>query len=143
MPKEEGVTGWGFVQAIWAFLNEVFDHAAPAMAEYGLHQKALVLLALLDKGDTPQELAHLLRTPPSTLSHLLKEMEEKGLIQRSLGVQDKRRFHFVRTARGEAALGAGRDAINAAILLRMQGLSPDERGVVEQSLPLLHRMLQM
>jgi DNA-binding MarR family transcriptional regulator len=143
MSSEAGVTGWGFVQTIWAYLNEVFDFAAPVMSEYGLHQKALVLLALLDKGDTPQELAHLLRTPPSTLSHLLKEMETKGLIHRSLGVQDKRKFHFIRTARGDAALEAGRNAIDTAMCLRMQKLSPEEQAIMEQSLPLLRRMLEM
>ncbi|MBC8139334.1 MAG: MarR family transcriptional regulator [Fibrella sp.] len=141
MDKKAGVTGWEFVQVTWAFLNEVFDHAAPVMAQYGLHQKALVLLALLDKGDSPQELAHLLRTPPSTLSHLLKELEDKELIHRSLGVSDKRKFHFVRTERGNTALREGREAINEAIALRLGNLTPEERSIVEQALPLIPRLL--
>jgi DNA-binding MarR family transcriptional regulator len=133
-------TGWELVVGAWEFLNAVFDHAAPAMAEHGLHQKSLVLLALLDKGDTPQQLAHLLRTPAPTLSHMLKELEGRGLIARSLDAADRRRFRLRRTAAGDRALAAGVAAINEAASSRLACLSDAEREVVAGAVLLLPRL---
>lgn len=132
--------GWRIAEIAWAFLNAVFDHAAPVMAGYGLHQKSLVLLALLDRGDSPQELAHLLRTPPSTLSHLLRELEEKKLIERAIDAHDRRRFRLRRTPAGDEALAAGIAAVNEAVAGRLDGLTGEERGTLERALPLLARL---
>jgi DNA-binding MarR family transcriptional regulator len=138
---DNGYTGWDVGRTLWGVLNALFDHAEPVMAQYGLHQKALVLLAVLEFKDTPQELAHLLRTPPSSLSYLLREMEAKGLIARSVDTHDKRKFRFVRTPLGEEGFRAGREAINEAVAERLSDLSEAERAVLIQALPLLNRLL--
>ncbi len=134
------ITGWQLVEGVWGFLNVVFDHACPVLDKHGLHQKSLVLLALLDVADTAQELAALLRTPASSLSYLLREMEEKGLISRTIDAHDKRKFRFVRTPKGDTAHEAGRDAINAAVAERLATLSDHERRTLQDALPLLNRL---
>ncbi|MBC8140709.1 MAG: winged helix DNA-binding protein [Armatimonadetes bacterium] len=139
-PDKMEITGWQLVEGVWGFLNVVFDHACPVLDKHGLHQKSLVLLALLNVADTAQELARLLRTPSSSLSYLLKEMEEKGLIERTIDARDKRKFRFVRTPKGDAAHEAGRDAINAAVAERFAALSDDEQRTLKAALPLLHRL---
>lgn len=135
-----GITGWSLVKATWSFLNVVFDHSAPVLAHWGLHQKSLVLLALLDLGDTPQELAHLLRSPASTLSSMLRELEDKGLIARSLDQADRRRFRLRRTAEGDRALSAGIAAIDAAVGGCLNSLGDEDRAAVTRALPLLLRL---
>jgi DNA-binding MarR family transcriptional regulator len=83
--------------------------------------KVAVLLALLDKVDTPQGLSHVLRFPASTVSHMLSELERKGFITRTLDASDKRRFRLERTPAGQQALDAGIAAINGAVAARMEG----------------------
>lgn len=139
-PEGVRIEGWALVHAAWAFLTAVFDHAAPATAAWGLHQKSLVLLALLDAGDTPQALARLLHAPPSTLSHMLRELEQRGLIERSLDVADKRRFRLRRTPEGDRALKTGVEAINRAVGERLVCLDPEEKAVVERALQLLPKL---
>ena len=126
------------VQGVWEFLNVIFDDAATVMESYGLHQKSLVLLALLDRADTPQGLAHLLRTPPSTLSHMLSELERRKLIERSLDADDKRKFRLRRTEDGQQALEEGIAAINRAMATRMERLAPSECATMAESLKLIH-----
>lgn len=137
LQNEIKISGWEWVKGAWVFLNAVFDHAAPLLSEYGLHQKSLVLLALLDKEDTPQGLAHLLRSPASSVSHLLKEVEEKGLITRAVDARDKRRFRLTRTAEGDKALQTGIEAINRAIEEKFGQLEPSQQETLSQALPLL------
>jgi len=136
------VSGWIFVQAAWGFLNNIFDHAVPVLARHGLHQKSLVLLALLDVGDTPQELAQLLRTPASTLSHMLRDLEEKNLIKRSLDAQDKRKFRLRRTTEGQKALDEGIAAVENAVAEQFAKMNSTERETLQVALPLLLRLSQ-
>jgi len=135
--NENRFEGWDLVQSAWVFLNSVFDHATPVLATYGLHQKSLVLLALLDHADTPQNLAHLLRSPASTVSHLLRETEEKGLITRTIDATDKRRFRLRRTPEGDKAMEAGIEAINQAVATRFGCFTPEQQENLRNSLPLL------
>ena len=136
-------TGWELVGSAWTFLNTIFDHAALVMTEQGLHQKSLVLLALLDRADTPQELAHLLRTPPSTLSHMLRELEEKALVARSFDAKDRRKVRLRRTEAGEIALGAGIAAINVTVAAALEHLNTEEKATLKEAIPLLLRLTVM
>lgn len=135
--NESNLSGWELTRAAWVFLNAVFDHATPVLNAYGLYQKLLVLLALLDIADTPQELAHLLRTPPSTVSHMLKEIEEKGLIVRTIDPTDKRKFRLKRTHEGDIALQAGIEAVNVAVEARLSAFDPEQQETLRKALPLL------
>ncbi|GAB4458741.1 MAG: hypothetical protein OHK0029_20340 [Armatimonadaceae bacterium] len=111
------------------------------MAQYGLHHKSLAVLALLSATDSPQEIAGMLSIPAPTLSHMLRELEEKGLIARSLDPKDKRRFRLSRTEEGEAAYQAGIETINQTIAAKMERFTPDEQELLGQALPLLARFL--
>lgn len=139
-PPENSIIGWDLIKSAWTFLNRVFDSAAPVMTDYGLHQKSLVLLALMDTGDTPQDLAHLLRTPAPTLSHMLRELEARGLIERSLDPKDKRRFRLRRTAAGDDALQAGINAVNKAMANHCAQLTESEMATLIAAIPLLVRL---
>lgn len=111
------------------------------MAQYGLHHKSLAVLALLHHADTPQEIARLLGMPAPSLSHMLRELEEKGLIARSLDTKDRRRFRLRRTDEGEAAYLAGIEAVNRIVGGTLEQFSTEEQEVLGQALPLLQRFL--
>jgi DNA-binding MarR family transcriptional regulator len=136
------VEGWNLVAMAWTFLSAIFDDTASVTAAHELHQKSLVLLALLDKVDTPQGLSNRLRFPASTVSHMLSELERKEFITRTLDASDKRRFRLERTPAGQQALDAGIAAINSAVAARMEGLSLDEQELLSRALPLLTRLVE-
>lgn len=140
--NKPAVEGWNLVVMAWTFLSAIFDDTASVTAAHELHQKSLVLLALLDKVDTPQGLSHVLRFPASTVSHMLSELERKGFITRTLDASDKRRFRLERTPAGQQALDAGIAAINGAVAARMEGLSADEQEILVRALPLLTRLVE-
>lgn len=134
--------GWDLVQVAWAFLNVVFDDAAPVTAEHGLHQRSLILLAMLDQADTPQAIAQLLRSPASTVSHMVSELERKQFIERAVDPHDKRSWRLRRTTSGQHALDGGMAAINAAVAARLHRLEPEERQALTGTLPLFARVIE-
>ncbi len=138
-PPSEPVDGWQMVIDVWTFLNFVFDAAEPVFEHHGLHQKSLVLLALLDKTGSPMELAHLLRSPASSLSSMLKEMEGKGLISRRLHPDDRRRHVLERTELGDQALADGIQAIRRCVAERVNAAPESQRAALGEAMVMLRR----
>jgi DNA-binding MarR family transcriptional regulator len=115
-------TGWDMIRVVWTFLTVVFDEVDGVLEPMGLHQKRIVLLALLDVVDTPAGLADVMRAPSPTVSHMLKDLEDSGLIERRVDQLDRRRFRLSRTEKGEDALRVGVEAINRVIDGRLNGI---------------------
>jgi DNA-binding MarR family transcriptional regulator len=136
----DGPDGWELVIDVWRFLNTVFDGAEPVFSRHGLHQKSLVLLALLDLTDSPQGLAELLRSPASSLSSLIKDVEAKGLIERRLHPDDRRRHVLTRTGSGDAALAEGVAAIRACVAREFALSSPEEKAAVGPAQRMMRRI---
>ena len=112
---------------MWLFLSHTFEAAAPSFAPLGLGFKQVVILAVLDKQDTPRDLREMLGAPASTISNLLNELERKGLIERQIHPEDRRQYRVVRTEAGEEILQAGIALVEAAIHAQMATLSPEDR----------------
>src|SRR5579859_1661407 len=55
------------------------------------------------EASTPTELAHLLGMSPTTLSAVVKRLEERGLVSRSRDREDGRRYIVQLTAKGKRA----------------------------------------
>lgn len=69
---------------------------------FSLNPGAALLLEHIAKGvKHPKELAQLLETVPPVISALLGELEDKGLIQRQIDAQDKRRVQLTLSKEGK------------------------------------------
>ena len=74
--------------------------------QYGLCLNEGMLLCSLSKTRelTSGELADLLGLTASNASKVIKSVEEKSLIERNLGREDKRKMHFSLISKGEKCL---------------------------------------
>lgn len=97
--------------------------AERAFAPLGLRPVQAFALALLgQEASYPKELAHLLDAPPSAVSVLLSDLEERGLVSRAVDPEDRRRVRLELTAEGRHTLGAVHAAwfdVNAERLSRL------------------------
>ncbi len=134
-------TGWDMIRVVWTFLTVVFDEVDGVLEPMGLHQKRIVLLALLDVVDTPAGLADVMRAPSPTVSHMLKDLEDSGLIERRVDQLDRRRFRLSRTEQGEEALRIGVEAINQVIAGRLDGIDGDRAALIRNGVGALAEIL--
>ncbi len=134
-------TGWDMIRVVWTFLTVVFDEVDGVLEPMGLHQKRIVLLALLDVVDTPAGLADVMRAPSPTVSHMLKDLEDSGLIERRVDQLDRRRFRLSRTEKGEDALRVGVEAINRVIDGRLNGIDGGRAELIRNGVGALAEIL--
>lgn len=80
------------------------EHAwQTTLEEHGLSHAGLIVLSLLDEGESSQrELAERARVQSQTMSRTLDRLERDGLITRAEHTVDRRRHVVRRTDRGDA-----------------------------------------
>jgi DNA-binding MarR family transcriptional regulator len=110
----------------------------------GLAPAKLSVLGLLRRARqpmTPGELATADGVHPQTMSRVLAELEESGLVTRARDADDARQFQIALTAAGDSALDADvrqRDRWLARAMVRE--LSPTERKVLHLAADLMERI---
>ena len=81
--------------------------AERAFGPLGLRPVQAFALALLgQEASYPKELAHLLDAPPSVISVLLSDLEGRGLLNRAVDPEDRRRVRLELTPEGSRTLDA-------------------------------------
>jgi DNA-binding MarR family transcriptional regulator len=103
------------VAALEAAVHRVLDHLAAELADLGLRQAEVNVLAQLVPG-APRPVGELVAATgqrPSTLTGVLDRLEGKGLVRRQVNPADRRSFTIGLTAPGEAAAARVRDAFDA------------------------------
>lgn len=93
----------------------------------GLRPVQAFVLALVGAEVTyPKDLAHQLDAPPSVVSVLIGDLEERGLLTRALDPSDRRRVRVELTPAGQDTLQAVQDAWLAATADSMERLSTED-----------------
>jgi len=100
--------------------NVLFDvwlvsRAATALIDEAIHESGLdadefAIYSILasTRGMTPSELARWMAAPPTTVSSYIKRFERRGHVRKAAHPEDRRSYHVLLTADGEAAhLAAG------------------------------------
>lgn len=101
--------------------------AEKAFVPMGLRPAQAFALALVGEEATyPKELAHLLDAPPSVVSGLIGDLEERGLLTRALDPSDRRRVRIELTPEGRRTLSAVQEAWLAATVDKMERLSIED-----------------
>jgi DNA-binding MarR family transcriptional regulator len=101
------VTDRSVVAALEAAVHRVLDHLASELADLGLRQAEINVLAQLAPG-TPRAVGELVAATgqrPSTLTGVLDRLERRRLVRRRVNPADRRSFTIELTASGERAAG--------------------------------------
>jgi DNA-binding MarR family transcriptional regulator len=88
------------------------------------------------------ELAACERVQPPSMTKVLAHLEERGLVQRTAHPSDKRQAIISVTQAGIDLLESERRSRNAWLSQRLAGLSPDERALLRNVVPVLDKLAE-
>jgi DNA-binding MarR family transcriptional regulator len=122
----ELVTDRSVIAALEAAVHRVLDHLAAELADLGLRQAEVNVLAQLRPGERRSvgELVTATGQRPSTLTGVLDRLERGRLVRRRVNAADRRSFTIELTARGEAAAARVHDAFAALDARVLSDLPP-------------------
>src|SRR5258708_25069442 len=92
----------------------------------GLAPRPFFLRGAVGEPPSPAVLARRMHLPPATVAYLVKQLEEKGLLERRAEPGDLRKFRVVQTAAGREALGGGTEARGFVLGEGLRRLDPKE-----------------
>lgn len=117
-----------FLQLLWAV-----EHALQAVSKrmrvrLGVTSPQRLVLRMLGRNPTlrPGDLARMLHDHPSTLTGVLRRLEEHGLIERAVDAADRRRAVLRLTPAGQAIDTVQQGTIEAAVVRALDRLSADQ-----------------
>jgi DNA-binding MarR family transcriptional regulator len=113
----------GILANLWRFVQSILDESACGLEAEGLSPKTFFLLEAAREYPFPTELARTMHLPPPTVTYMIKQLEQRGFLERKAVPGDMRRFRLVQTSAGRKALSRGKEIFSAAIrqrLLRME-----------------------
>jgi DNA-binding MarR family transcriptional regulator len=109
-----------------------------------LSDTQLAALAALEvhPGMTPSELAEHEKVQPPSITRVIASLEERGLIQRMPHTTDRRQVVLSVTDQGRDVVRKLRQLREAWLAQRLRDLSPAERAVLREALPILEKLSQ-
>ena len=117
----------GLLQKLWRIQRRLLTDARPCLSETELDPKRAFLLAQVEQGRRPSEIANRLHLPPPSVSHLLAELEAAGWLVREPDPEDRRRQRLRLTQEGRARLETARRCLESASAALLERLTPEER----------------
>lgn len=117
---------------LWRLIQAVMDDSEAGLEALGLSPKAFFLLEAVDEHPFPAVLARRMHLPPPTVTYLVKQLEEKGLLERQAEPGDLRKFRLVPTEAGRDALRRGQEALDRSLGRRLGRLDPKESAAFDR-----------
>lgn len=116
--------------------------AQPSMT---LSVAQLELLSVIDErpGSRPGELAQILRLAPNSVSTLANSLTAAGMLARASDAPDKRAVTYSLTPAGAAQVTSWRHTNTASLASALAALTPREREVIHQAMPVLNRLVSV
>ena len=115
-------------------LLSVFQDAVPELELLGLHPKAFTLLASINRFPFPNALAKHLFMPPPTITFMVKELEKKKLVRRTVVTGDLRKYRLRLTKKGEDTVEKGRAVVGKVMKRRLNRLSKTQAKALVEAL---------
>lgn len=111
---------------IWRLQRALREEMEEGLEALGLSGLEAWLLRVVDTNPHPSDAARHMGLPPPTVSHMLRRLEEKGFLERSLDSKDLRRFSFRLTEKGKSGLRQAEALMEKALRRRLARLQPEE-----------------
>jgi DNA-binding MarR family transcriptional regulator len=108
-----------------------------------LSDSQLAALAALEKHTmTPGELAEHEKVQPPSITRVIASLEERGLIQRMPHPTDRRQVVLTVTEQGRDVVRRVRELREAWLAQRLRELTPAERAILKEAVPILEKLSQ-
>lgn len=108
-----------------------------------LSDTQLAALAALEKhAMTPGELADYEKVQPPSITRVIASLEERGLIRRMQHPSDRRQVVLTVTDQGRDFVRQVRQLRTAWLARRLEDLTPAERAVLKDAVPILDKLSQ-
>jgi DNA-binding MarR family transcriptional regulator len=108
-----------------------------------LSDSQLAALAALEKRTmTPGELAEYEKVQPPSITRVIASLEGRGLIKRMPHPSDRRQVVLTVTDEGRDVVRQTRQLREAWLARRLRDLTPAERAVLKEALPILEKLSQ-
>jgi len=91
---------------------------------------------------TLSKLAEAERVQPPTITRIVDALQQKGLVTRVQGEQDRRVAYVDATPEGRALVDGIRRRRDAYLARRLRTFTPDERRLLERAAALLERLIE-
>jgi DNA-binding MarR family transcriptional regulator len=88
------------------------------------------------------ELAACERVQPPSMTKVLANLEERGLVRRDVHPTDRRQVVLAITPAGEALLDSERRSRDQWLAKRLATLTPDERALLQRVVPILDKLAE-
>jgi DNA-binding MarR family transcriptional regulator len=124
MTTDDGALLWKLNQRL---LTRVLNAAAPQFEQYGIETKEFFVLDEVDESRYPAELAAKLMLPKASITMYLRNLVEKGLVQREIDQDDLRRHRLTTTTKGRAVLAQALDTLAAEFSAMMGQIDEGDR----------------
>ncbi|MFO0680359.1 MAG: MarR family transcriptional regulator [Polyangiaceae bacterium] len=139
-PKDEV---FEFMRVVWALHHAMAQTSKRMQRELGVTgpQRLVLRVVAGSPGCTAGEIASALHLHPSTLTGVLRRLEENRMIVRQADAEDGRRFRFSLAPRGKRAVERRVGTVEAAMRAALVDASPKERAAAERLLKAMSRAL--
>lgn len=124
MPADDGALLWKLNQRL---LTRVLNAAEPQFEQHGIETKEFFVLDEIDESPYPAELAAKLMLPKASVTMYLRNLVEKGLVQREIDQDDLRRHRLTTTAKGRAVRAQALDTLAAEFAAMMGKIDEADR----------------
>lgn len=128
-----------FMQRLWALTNALQASSKRMETELGVTGPQRLALRLLGRmpGVSPSVLAEALRVHPSTLTGVLKRLEDAGMLARSADPDDARKSRLALTTKGKAMDRERAGTVEAAVRRAMARATDADLQATERVLGVL------
>jgi DNA-binding MarR family transcriptional regulator len=129
----------GFMQLVWTLSHALHAMSRKTENVLGITGPQRLVLRVVggQSGISAGALAEVLRLHPSTITGLVRRLEERGLLLREHDAEDARVIRLALTPAGARLNGRHASTVEAAARRALRRLDPETRAAAEEALAVL------